>query len=364
MTYLIKAPTESYGNKGAVMALTHKGHQDKWMEESSRREYFDAHTQLIGNNRYHVTYAKLKTTNIWKNEDTTLVITILPSCDLINEVDLHLPVLRHPSNAIDSVSLNQIIKRIDVHYGGFRIDALNTDDINTQLRVNCDIWKRKLTFHTHDETVLIPLLMAPFYATNLVFPSTEYHDLKVEITFRENYIKHERIQSLITSDSLVSLYANSYYVQPENHHALYNNQHHIVTFQNQYTGKELLRKGLNTIKLYFNHPLYLMYFWGFTINKVKNIKVLLNKEIYYDGPVTPLIHKQRQRGILQDNVLTVFFSPDEVGAPTMSSVNFSRLDYTELVIDTEEDNECVYLVGINMQPMVYMNGMVGLIYAK
>lgn len=363
----IKAPTDSYNNLGAVVALTHKGHQDKWMEENHTdhgRRYFNAHAQLIGDKRYHVTYAELKSVNTWKNDKRTLVLTVKPTCDLINEVDIHLPIIRPPGNALDR-SLNETLERIDVYYGGFRIDALNTDDIDMQLRMNCDIWKRKITFNEHDDTVVIPLLMAPFYATNLVFPSTSYHDLKIEITFRGRYLDHPRIRSILTSnDRFLTLYANAYYLNESDHDVLYNQQHHIVTFQNQFTGKEMLKKGENIVKFLFNHPMYLIYCWGFNMRKVKNVKVLLEDKTYYDGPIAPLIHKQRQRGISREGVLTIFFSPDDVGTPTMSSANFSRLDKACLVIDTDEDHDMINVIGINMQPMMYINGMVGLVYAK
>lgn len=345
----------TFTNTGALVALSGKGHQDRWMEDHHRELYFDARSQLIGNRRHHMTYAKLSTTSKWK-KDNILEVNILPSCDLINEVDV---VIDIPND--ECTCLNDMLERIDVHYGGFRIDTLNTGDIHTHLQMNCDIWKRKITFHGNK--VVFPLLMAPFYTTNLVFPSTPFHSLTIDLTFTPAYLQH--LSTLSTKSNVVSMFANMYYVEPSHRDTLYRSAHDIVTFQNQHTGKETVNEGVNSFPLRFNHPMYLMYFWGVDVDKIRNVKVVLDKEVYYDGPVAPLIHKQRQRGIDNRNVVTVFFSPDDVGNPSMSIVNFSRIDNPRLVIETDqEEPTALYIVGINMQPMKYINGLVGLVYAK
>lgn len=334
--------------EGANLAAHAKGTQDKWVEENADSHPFDAHRQLLEDEKYQVVYAKLVTENKWNARgNNTLQMTVKQVCDLINEVDL---VLHNP----DKLPINDMISRIEIEIGGSRIDCLNVDDIETQILTNCDLWGRKVS-HVRD-TTFIPLTLAPLHPNNLAFPSTKYHDMNIVVFFKETYV--------VRSHSQPCLYGNMYYVHMSSRNALHEQPNAFITMQNQHAGTETLKNGTNSIALPYNHPVYLMYFWGCDISKIKNVKLMLNDAPFYDGPVEPLIHKQRQRGVTTD-VVVMYFSNDGLTSATNSSINFSRIDNIHLVIDTDQEEESpLYVVGLNMQPIRYMQHMVGLVFSK
>lgn len=336
---------------GVLLAVVAKGTQDKWIEDASSINLFDAHKQLL-KSKYQVVYTQLPTkTPKWCNKNKILSMTMIISCDLINEVDL---VLFNPYK----LPLNDILSSIELHFGDYCIDRILSDDVQTQILTNCDLWNRKMS-HVKD-TTFIPLTIAPLHPNNLAFPSTLHHEMTISVTFKEKYT-----QSVGENVSKhVSLYGNMYMVEPSARRILFEEGHTIVTIQNQYTGAEILHYGVNSFKIHYNHPVTLLYFWGCDISKIKNVKLLLNNAPFYDGPVEPLIHKQRQRGVSTD-VVVMYFTNDDLTSCTNSSINFSRIDDSKLVIDTHEEEESlIYVVGLNMQPLRYMSGMVGLVFSK
>jgi hypothetical protein len=171
----------------------------------------------------------------------------------------------------------------------------------------------------------------------------------------------------------VDLYGNMYFLHSQvDRHALYKNPHAMITTQNQYGyikkithegEKKTITATETRLRLCFNHPVQMMYIWGINRDRVRNIRLMLDGAPYYDGPVAPLIYKQQQRGITTD-VIAIYFSNDPIGGCTYSSVNFSRIDNADLFIDTDEVGATIYAVGLNMQPLRYMQGMVGLVFSK
>jgi hypothetical protein len=193
--------------------------------------------------------------------------------------------------------------------------------------------------------------MAPFYDTNLIYPKTKYYDVIIQIIF----YKEENID--------IELYGNTYFLNTNNY-IYVKDGYEMITIQNQYLGEKHLIKGINNLNLYFNHPMYLIYLWGFDKTKVKNIKIEFNNFNYYDGSIEALQNFQYYKESQEIDTLIIYFSQEKVGSLTTSSVNFSRIDTAKIIIDTDEENSNIYIIGLNMQVVKYCNEMYGLVYSK
>jgi hypothetical protein len=130
--------------------------------------------------------------------------------------------------------------------------------------------------------------------------------------------------------------------------------------QNQYTGENTINKGVNNIKLHFNHPIFLIYFYGIDKTKIKNIKLLFNEETVYDSStniISPLDN---------DDKTFIHFS-NEFNFDKLyenETVNFSRIQTPILVIDTDQDSGFVNIVGLNYGILRTNSGMAGLSFSK
>ena len=342
-------------NSGMLKALLSKGPQDKYMTDNTHY-LFDSRSQFL-TGRYQTSYQKIFTTKIKKtksdhryinNEWTKLKDThylsykINKQCDLINMVDI---VLHNPNNK----SINSMIIKIEIEVGGQCLDYLSSSDIETQIKTNNAIYNRKIT--NINGKSFIPLGMAPFHYNNLISPSATNHDISINVWFTNDYNHNEND---------VEFYGNIYYLEQPERIKLTNN-YEFVTTQNQYSS-DTIQNGINTLKLNFNHPMYLIYFWGFDKSKVTNIKLLLDDSVYYDGTLEALEHKKYCRNIDVDPVF-MFFSLNL--GKTQCNINFSRIDNPKLVITTTQtESSTINIVGFNMAPLKYSNGMYGLTFSK
>jgi hypothetical protein len=334
-------------NEGALLALSAYGPQDKFMELG---DLFDVKKVLV--DRFQVSYSEIPCTTKYLTKSTyqEIVFTVKRACDLINMVDFAVP---NPEN----LSLNKIIKKISVEFGGQRMDIISTDDIETHIQTNCALFNRKINYI--NGTTFVPLTIAPFHANNLCMSTTiNHHELCIKIEVYDGIDMFN-----------CKLYGNMYYLNKSNMYYLnkkegLNDMYDFVTVQNQHCGMQQMNVGINSFKIHFNHPMYLIYFWGFDKKKVKNIKLTFMDKPYYDGPIEPLEHLKLSKGYDIEPVV-IFFSHDMVGAQTKSSINFSKIDESNLIIETTQQGEFpIYIVGLNMQVVRHHCGMVAMVYSK
>lgn len=331
-----------YNNAGLLTALHAFGAQDKWFSDSA----FDGKKQLLANQQYKSAYGKLdaerKVSGHWLN------FTVSRQCDLINKVDLVIP---------SKFYINNVIRKIEVTFGGQRIDVLSVaEDIETQIKTNAIIFKR--TISTIGDKTFIPLVMAPFHDNNLVFPSSQWHRLVIMVQLQKDFFDKHPDQSFNDFE----LYGHRYMVGDKT--KLFDYGHEFITVQNQYSGAEPLKKGINSIKLNYNHPVYLIYLWGFDKSKVQHVRLLLDGVTFLDASIADLEHQKACRGFAHVKPLMLFLSENDPGEHTKTTVNFSRIDQAILEIDTLEESAPMYGVGLNIQPLRYSQGMVGLVFSK
>lgn len=325
---------------GLLVAQNAFGPQDKYFSEESK---FDG-KKLLLKDPYKTVYGKLAV-NCKVFGESGLLFKVERQCDLINLVDLVIP---------SKFPINTLIKKIDVYFGGQRMDVLYvTEDIETQIRTNAAIFNRTLS--TIGDKTFIPLAMAPFHANNVVFPSSLHHELTISVDLGKQFNPEE-----IKED--IELYAHKYTVS--NRNEFFTEPHEFITIQNQYTGVDQIKKGVNEIKLSYNHPVYLIYLWGFDKSKVTNVRLLVNTAVLIDASVAVLEHQKACRGFGHVEPLMLFLSDKNPGEHTFSTVNFSRIDSSWIEITTEQESANVHCVGLNIQPLRYSQGLVGLAFSK
>ena len=327
---------------GLVCALQNRGPQD----EPKHIRSFDARAALIKpGEKYNVVYGKLDADRT-VYASNTVRFTVKRQCDLINHLDLLIP---NP----DNLSLSDILEGLSVEFGGgTTMDAMRvSDDMQTHVETSAALFGRKIT-HANGKT-FVPLVMAPLHANNLVFPSSIHHDLWIAVTFKQGFA--------VDIDA-VELYANKYVVSESARERLFSEPHSFMTTQHQYIGPDRLEKGVNRIKLHFNHPTYLIYFWGFDPSKVKNVRVLLdNDTVFYEGPIEALDHMKASRGLSHVRPTVLFFSDGPPGGPIDCSMNMSRIDNAYLEIDIDQEGSTpIHIVGLSSQPYLYIDGMTGM----
>lgn len=331
---------------GMLMALVGKGVQDQYMNGDPKM--FDARLQFL-TGIHQFSYQKIDVITSGGNKRCSYIFKRV--CDLVNRIDLVLP---NPNK----LPLNKIIKSIETEIGGQRLDKIGCSsesfDIETLINTDCALFKRKIS-HVNGKT-FVPINMAPLYNHNLIPPSCQYHQFKINIDYTQEY-ESQHIKD-------VELYGNIYYLDTQERRNLFNNPHSFITIQHQYTGIEKMYCGHTGFKLNFNHPLYLIYFWGFDKSKVRNIKICLNGHNFYNGSAAALENYKLSRGYDVEPMM-FFFSQDDFDKPTKCTVNFSRIDCAQLYIQSDQKEPTdVHIVGLNLQPIRFMSGMAGLAFSK
>lgn len=351
---------------GPLVALQARGTQDYYMEKFGP-SFYDSRRTFLKDGPHQGVYKRIDTvqsvrTIRWQHHndadrpvvEDAFIRVEKTTGDLVHEIDLAIP---NASNR----PLDELIDRIETQIGGQRIDVLYSPDIETQINTTCALlYGRRAVRHINGVT-FVPLAMAPFHETNLMRPSTKHHDLYVII----------RMGAVIGHDHpTYALYGNVYFLDKPARLRLLDAPHEFATIQNQSNHGDVSREegGVTTVDLTYNHPLHLIYFWGFDKSKVRNVKLLLDNAAFYDGPIEALEHYKASRCAAPphpDPTVIYFSRGRSFDEPCMGTINFSRIDRAKLVIESDqEDAFPVHVVGLNVQPMRYCHDMYGLVFSK
>lgn len=330
-----------------MIALVAVGHQDAYTKGNPT--LFDARKLLLGSDRHSVTYSKLpviakKGKTYDGSSRTVWIMQVSRSCDLIGHVDL---VIRNP----DAKPVSRLVRSVEVILGGHRIDKLYNLDVTVD--TNCALFRNSRRINHINGLTFVPLEMAPFHETDLVFPSAKYHDLEIVVELEQD------------DADPIELYANRYYLNNDGRRRLSDSAHCFVTVQNQYRGPDKVVAGVNRVRLNFNHPVHLIYFW--TMQIVRHVRLLLNEKVFFDGPVEVLVNFKAAKGFANVKPHIIFFNQGPItGHDVFGTVNFSCIDDPILEIETATDSTEgeLHVVGLNLQPLRYAGGMVGLVFSK
>lgn len=328
-----------------LFGLVCKGIQDK--ELSKITTFWDLR-ELFFNDTYQVIYTKInEQPTCFNNSKDYSYITykIILNVDLINNINLIIPNKNNES-------INNIIYSIDSYIGDQKFDSLCSENLEMQINTNCSLFNREKIRNINGLT-FIPLIMAPFHDHNLICPINTTYPIKITLKINN-----------LWDYSNISLYGNIYYLDKQRYKIGWN--YDFSTIQNKYNGKSLLKKGSNIIKLHFDHPMCLIYFWGFNKSLVTNIKLLLNNHAIYDGPLEQLEYIKYSNGYDIEPAMIQFSDKLVFNKKINSSVNCSRIEMVDLVIETEqdEDNTWIYIAGLNLNIIRHFNNCYGIAYAS
>ena len=335
---------EKFDDTGILIALVAKGAQDKWTDMNP---YVHCKQHFLSGT-YNMVYNKLPY-DLRIRKQKCVFIFKKGACDLINNIDL---VIRGPLDSIIS---------IESELGGLRFDKLQADDLKTQIKTNCAFLGQKREISYANGNTYIPLVMAPFYDHNLIEPIMEHMDLQIIVEFNDDCV--------LEMDPM--LYGCMYVLEKPELLQI-KEGYNFLTIQNQYTGVERVDKpAIQQCKAYkfninFYHPTYLIYFWGFDKRMVTNVKFTINGNTFYDGTLDALEHYKNSRGFKDVDPCVIFFTDQNDFAsakPNKCNINFSRIDTTHLIIETSQYKFDMNIVGLSMQPVRCLSGMIGLSFS-
>jgi hypothetical protein len=349
---------------GLLLAMCAHGRQDEYINDPSRRDSFDVRRKYLDmeGGVHKCIYAKVVASRRMGvggvGGAPNITFHVARKCDLLNRVDLVIPVIADSADASRPLALDRIIRRIRVEIGGQCIDSLSAaGGLETQINTTCALMGSP---HRRVRVVggkmFVPLALAPFHDSDMaVLMALQHHELNVHVSLHADY-EHP-------CDGW-ELYANQYVLDVPARRALHGKLQEHFTLQSQYTGAETLKAGVNRFKLNFNHPIHLIYFWGIDATKVTRVALELNGAAVYDGCIEALHNLQRARGLDVEPTI-LFFNQAPLHLHSTATINFSRIDRAELVIETTEDvPRTVHIVALNTQPIRYMEGMAGLAFSK
>jgi hypothetical protein len=300
------------------------------------------------------------------NDTQIYEFALLRQCDFIEDLNI---VIKKQKG------LEYQFGEITLEISGLRVQRLYD---TTQLNVLNSVYGQ----HTveDEDTITIPCTF-----TNRIIPLVKllHHEVRIKIEIIHKTLP-EPIENQGTGSHKewerqldVDLYGNMYYLNLQLRRQLFQSQDFFNTttriIQSQFTGEDNIKRGINHIRLPFNHPVFLIYFYGIDQAKINNIQFVVNGETVYDRSIF-LRDRSAQGtdsiGLLEehDNDKTfIYFSKtfDFDNLYNNETINFSRIEKVVLVIDTDqEDDATLNIVGLNYGIARTGGGMYGLAFSK
>ena len=269
---------------------------------------------------------------------------------MIQMVDIH--IKNEKNHEID-----EIINGLECYFGGYMIDKISVkEDFKTQLQTCAILYEREI--RTINNVTIVPFVLSPFHKTNITEPSTKYHTLQIRIRTPQNEIAQKIFDDC---DDLISIWGTTYTFLYDDYIPLKDN-YSMNVYQQQYTGKDKLVKGINNITLNFVYPLYCIYFWGCDMTKIQNVRLMIDGSEYCNMTISELRDIQYKLGYCNTHVCMIFFSSMKMSDEKYGCDSFNHTSYNKLIITTEQDESDIYIVAVVIHPMLFVNGYVGLCY--
>lgn len=322
---------------GALMGLVAKGLQDIWINRNRRQNTKDMVYNLGG--FYQVIYGLIDHTNEWYSDRCKIKINMDNFYDFINVIDLHI------DDSIENIS--KVFKNI-------------TAKVDDQIFDTFDSWEQVITVAAiHGRKVTSSMIGDQPYCT-IPIALAPLH--------KHNFIRNNCIEILIefVNDTLQSkvfkLFGNKHYV--ENYNSLRSLEYEFITFQSQCCCINQKIQGFsNSYRLQFNFPVTHIYFWGFDKTKVSNVKLSINGNNLYNGPLGTLEHEKERRGLGDISACIIFLCEDNYTEAPFSSVNFSRIEFSALVLDIQDnDMQFINIAAVNIAGVQFKKDKYKLIF--
>lgn len=232
---------------------------------------------------------------------------------------------------------------VEVEVGGQRIDR--TYDI-TQLEMNLLLHGEKIEEDEENITFSV-VCFENIYPTFLLI----HHEIIIRIITKQVIGREE-----------IKLIGKAYW--HEDRERITHAPVEYYCIQTQFCGKQQITKGTNEISLYFNHPVFMVYFYGIDKSKLINYKLVLDDVILYDSANNNTL--QSNDFSMNGKVTNISFTEplDLTNIYGNKTINFSRIDKPKLIIETEQETGNIYAVGMNIGIIRVMSGMLGLAFSK
>lgn len=326
------------------------GHADKYMFSSENVVYRDVRKEWLSE-KYASTFRKIDVDQL-SDSRRTIRIALRRTCDAVNDLELALAPDAPPIRSISVKIGGQVIDKI--HAGG------NDGDFETIVEALAAVHGRRRPATVLGARRFVPLTLAPFHSWNLLpLVALKWHDVAIHVEFSTE------INSEITS--AVELYGKVYFLSPGTRTRLVQDALTIGVAQCQWGESARAFR----IRLSLNHPVVALVFWGFDKSKVTNVRLRLHKDdavAYYDGPLDALERAKEMQLLGRATAACfIFFSSAPLWSDRQSTVNFSRIDYASLEIESTQElgeNDRVEVRGITLQPLRIIGGMAGLAFSK
>ena len=212
------------------------------------------------------------------------------------------------------------------------------------------------------------------------------------------------LEALCDVKERMKLFGHRYFLDVPGRKRLAEGSHEGVLIQHQMTDTNMLKSGRGRFRLLFNHPVRAVYFHGPALDPSKITRVALytvrkkrNEEAqgqtkdntgsdgrtktdfaFFDDHPSLLAYKHAAIYGRAPNAapsvgspgdpLFIHFGPDPLDVFSASTLNFSRIDYPCLEIETHQD--CgpdgipFDVVGLHVQGVRITQGMQGLVFSK
>jgi hypothetical protein len=202
----------------------------------------------------------------------TVTCQISRNGDLINRMYLQVSVPKRVGTTATDSYVNllglRLIKSVVIEIGGQQIDKHYSDWLYIWNELSLPIGKRyayqtmvgadKDILSTKDTTLYIPLEFWFCRNVGLSLPliALQYHEVKVKIEFesKTNCIISGTTAANIANITTASLWVDYIFLDTDERRRFAQLSHEYLIEQLQFTGSETLNKGVNRIKLNFNHP--------------------------------------------------------------------------------------------------------------
>lgn len=306
--FIVRAPVHTGSDKGGSMDL--------------------CCTTTLQKDGYNVKYDKLKCKLKWSLDRKTVTIA------LDNNPKYYINLINLYIND-SSKTISKLFEKLEVSIDDQVFDEMYSwDQMLTASGIN---GKRTITDHECDgrSYCSIPLPVAPFHKDNLIVSSG---NIVITLKFTKDPLRPYL---------LIDLYGNHYNVQ-YNSKTMERNPYNFVTFQSQYQMMGKMNIGINEYKLNWKYPATHIYFWGFDKSRVTNVRLVLNKENHYNGPLGPLEHFKVQRGLGNINACIIFLSEADY-------VDQSGIENIVLIIETQGEGN-IEIAGVTKLGVQYEDG--------
>ena len=274
--------------------------------------------------------------NIFRKHRRHVFVIVDPEVDMIMDIDME---IENP----DNLRVQDIIVSVNILIGGSETSRI------------CDM--------THHH--FLGDRKIKFDNNKIIFPLTSFDDMIPLCYIKYNVVRIEVVFKNACLYSDVSFYCNKYTL----HECDRNIEHRNIAFSHimsQYHDYETdLVQGINNLKLYFCHPVYLLYFYGLDKAKIKNIKLIFDDDVYYDGNVETLEDIKRKNNIIFEPIVIFFSETIKLNHEFWqnSTINFSRINKTRLIIDTNEIESNIRIVALNLNTYNIFSEMFGVCYS-